>query len=66
MSRCCGCASAVTFTTGCSPLGSEHDQDVIESLELLYAGALVRAGMGYGSYADIADRLEKSARLMLS
>ena len=47
-------------------LGSERDQDVIESLELLYAGALVRAGMGYGSYADIADRLEKSARLMLS
>ena len=27
---------------------------------------LVRAGMGYGSYAEIADRLEKSARLMLS
>jgi AcrR family transcriptional regulator len=47
-------------------LGSGRDPDVIESLELLYAGALVRAGMGYGSYADIADRLEKSARLMLS
>jgi TetR/AcrR family transcriptional regulator, cholesterol catabolism regulator len=47
-------------------LGSDGDPDVIESLELLYAGALVRAGMGYGSYADIADRLEKSARLMLS
>ena len=46
-------------------LGSDRDPDVIESLELLYAGALVRAGMGYGSYADIADRLEKSARLML-
>jgi TetR/AcrR family transcriptional regulator, cholesterol catabolism regulator len=47
-------------------LGPGRDADVIESLELLYAGALVRAGMGYGSYADIADRLEKSARLMLS
>ncbi|MGH3678197.1 MAG: TetR/AcrR family transcriptional regulator [Mycobacterium sp.] len=46
-------------------LGEGRDPDVIESLELLYAGALVRAGMGYGSYADIADRLEKSARLML-
>ncbi|OBK76696.1 TetR/AcrR family transcriptional regulator [Mycobacterium sp. 1274761.0] len=45
--------------------GPERDPDVLESLELLYAGALVRAGMGYGSYADIADRLEKSARLML-
>ena len=38
---------------------------MIESLELLYAGALVRAGMGYASYADIAERLEKSARLIL-
>jgi AcrR family transcriptional regulator len=47
-------------------LGSGGDPDVIESLELLYAGALVRAGMSYGTYADIADRLEKSARLMLS
>jgi len=28
-------------------------------------GALVRAGMGYASYAEIAARLEKSARLML-
>ncbi|OBB03663.1 TetR family transcriptional regulator [Mycobacteriaceae bacterium 1482268.1] len=46
-------------------LGPERDPDVLESLELLYAGVLVRAGMGYGSYADIADRLEKSARLML-
>src|SRR3954454_12589751 len=46
-------------------LGTDRDPDVIESLELLYAGALVRAGMGYGSYSDIADRLEKSARLML-
>jgi AcrR family transcriptional regulator len=39
--------------------------DAVESLELLYAGALVRAGMGYASYAHIADRLEKSARLLL-
>jgi hypothetical protein len=38
---------------------------VIESLELLYAGALVRAGMGYTSYDDIARKLEKCARLML-
>ncbi len=32
---------------------------------MLYSGALVRAGMGYASYQDIARRLEKSARLML-
>jgi AcrR family transcriptional regulator len=47
-------------------LGPDTDPDVIESLEMLYSGALVRAGMGYASYEDIARRLEKSARLMLS
>lgn len=41
------------------------DPDVIDSLEMLYSGALVRAGMGYSSYTEIAARLEKSARLML-
>ncbi|BBZ13569.1 TetR/AcrR family transcriptional regulator [Mycobacterium branderi] len=46
-------------------LGSDGTPDVVESLELLYAGALVRAGMGYASYAQIADRLETSARLLL-
>ena len=46
-------------------LGPDTDPDIIDSLEMLYSGALVRAGMGYASYADIAQRLEKSARLML-
>ncbi|MBF6355205.1 TetR family transcriptional regulator [Nocardia higoensis] len=46
-------------------LGPEADPDVVESLELLYAGALVRAGMGYGSYSQIADRIEKSALMIL-
>jgi TetR/AcrR family transcriptional regulator, cholesterol catabolism regulator len=46
-------------------LGADVDPDVVDSLEMLYSGALVRAGMGYASYADIARRLEKSARLML-
>ncbi|WP_137723367.1 TetR/AcrR family transcriptional regulator [Prescottella subtropica] len=43
----------------------EDDQDLLEGLEMLYAGALLRAGMGYGSYLHIADRLEASARRML-
>jgi AcrR family transcriptional regulator len=43
----------------------EPDPDIIESLEQLYAGALVRAGMGYASYNEIADSLEKSALLIL-
>ncbi|WP_054812827.1 TetR/AcrR family transcriptional regulator [Nocardia arizonensis] len=46
-------------------LGPDADVDIVESLELLYAGALVRAGMGYGSYSEIADRIEKSALLIL-
>lgn len=41
------------------------DPETVESLELLYAGALVRAGMGYESYADIADRLEGAALFVL-
>ncbi|MFI6870741.1 TetR/AcrR family transcriptional regulator [Nocardia sp. NPDC050406] len=46
-------------------LGSEADEEIVETLESLYAGALVRAGMGYASYAQIADQLEKSARHVL-
>lgn len=46
-------------------LGADADPDIVETLELLYAGALVRAGVGYASYAEIADRLEKSALRIL-
>ncbi|WP_280419884.1 TetR/AcrR family transcriptional regulator [Nocardia carnea] len=46
-------------------LGPGADPDVVVSLELIYQGALVRAGMGYASYADIADLIEKSALLIL-
>jgi hypothetical protein len=46
-------------------LGPDTDYDVIESLELLYVGALVWAGMGYSSYTDMTERLTKSARLIL-
>lgn len=46
-------------------LGPDADPGVVESLELLYAGALVRAGMGYASYQEIADLLERSTRMLL-
>lgn len=46
--------------------GGRDDPDTIETLELLYAGALVRAGMGYSSYPQIADRLESAARMLLA
>lgn len=47
-------------------LGGDADPEVVETLDLLYAGALVRAGMGYASYQQIADRLEASARKLLA
>ncbi|MFI6429288.1 TetR/AcrR family transcriptional regulator [Rhodococcus oryzae] len=46
-------------------LGPGYDPELLETLELLYAGALLRAGMGYGSYPQLAQRLEASARLIL-
>ncbi|QLY34084.1 TetR/AcrR family transcriptional regulator [Nocardia huaxiensis] len=49
-----------------SALGEEPDSTVVGSLEMLYAGALVQAGMGYASYSEIADRLEESALLVLN
>ncbi|MCH9666872.1 MAG: TetR family transcriptional regulator [Actinomycetia bacterium] len=47
-------------------LGTDTDPDVIDSLELLYSGALVRAGMGHASYGEIAEKLETAARLILT
>ena len=47
-------------------LGADSDADLIDTLEMLYSGALVRVGMGYASYPEIVVRLEKSARLLLS
>ena len=47
-------------------VGADADPGRLEALELLYTGALVHAGMGYVSYAEIADRLEISARLLFA
>jgi len=46
-------------------MGPDPDQDILEALEMLYAGALVRAGMGYGTYNEMADRIEKTAHLLM-
>lgn len=46
-------------------LGEDADEQVVGALEMVYAGALVRAGMGYGSYIDMADAIESAARLIL-
>ncbi|WP_328289773.1 TetR/AcrR family transcriptional regulator [Nocardia aurantiaca] len=46
-------------------LGADADLELVETLEMIYAGALVRAGMGYASYAEIAERMERSALRVL-
>ena len=45
-------------------VGADADPSLVDALELLYTGALVHAGMGYVTYTEIADRLERSARLL--
>jgi hypothetical protein len=47
-------------------LGTDSDPKLLAGLEMIYAGALVQAGMGYTSYTAIADRLSEVARLVLS
>lgn len=44
----------------------EHPGPVVDTLELLYAGALVHAGMGHLSYEATSDRLVAAAQLVLS
>ncbi len=46
-------------------VGADADRGLVETLELLYTGALVHAGMGYVTYSEIADRLERSARRLI-
>ncbi|MFZ0832095.1 MAG: TetR family transcriptional regulator [Mycobacterium sp.] len=47
-------------------VGAGGDPAMVQTLELLYTGALVHASMGYVTYSEIADRLERSARLVFS
>ncbi|MEW2357399.1 helix-turn-helix domain-containing protein [Spirillospora sp. NPDC029432] len=46
-------------------MGDGADPKILGALELAYAGALVHAGMGYTSYARMADRLAEMAELIL-
>ncbi|MGW4365043.1 TetR/AcrR family transcriptional regulator [Nocardia takedensis] len=46
-------------------LGATASPDLVEALELLYSGALLRAGMGYASFLETADRIEKTAQLLM-
>lgn len=46
-------------------LGDEGDPAVLRALNLALAGALLQAGMGYFSYADLADRMDEVAGLLV-
>ena len=46
-------------------LGDDADPAVLRALNLALAGALLQAGMGYFSYADLADRMDEVAGLLL-
>ncbi len=46
-------------------LGPDADNGIVELLEIIYAGALVRVGMGYDSHSEIADRVEHAALRIL-
>lgn len=46
-------------------VGSENTES-LEVLELLYYGAMLRAGMGHLPYNDVADRIEKYIHRLLA
>ena len=46
-------------------LGDDADPAVLRALNLALAGALLQAGMGYFSYAELADRMDEVATVLL-
>jgi AcrR family transcriptional regulator len=46
-------------------LGDDADPAVLRALNLALAGALLQAGMGYFTYADLADRMDEVAGLIV-
>jgi AcrR family transcriptional regulator len=46
-------------------LGDSHEPAVLRALNLALAGALLQAGMGYFSYAELADRMDEVAGVVL-
>jgi AcrR family transcriptional regulator len=46
-------------------LGDDVEPTVLRALNLALAGALLQAGMGYFSYAELADRMREVAVLVL-
>ena len=47
-------------------VGTAGDAQVVELIELVYTGAMVRAGTGHMSYGEVADQLEAAALRILA
>jgi AcrR family transcriptional regulator len=47
-------------------VGTDGDYAMVGLLELIYTGAMVRAGMGHLSYDQVANQLEAAARQILA
>jgi AcrR family transcriptional regulator len=60
-----GLAIRRRLTAALGGAASADREVVLNALEFGYAGALVHAGMGYTSYAEIADRLAAVAELIV-
>ena len=46
-------------------VADDADEETVALLELVYTGAMVRAGTGLASSADVTDQLEASVRRIL-
>jgi AcrR family transcriptional regulator len=45
-------------------LGDDGDPAMLRVLELAFSGAMLQAGMGYFSYADVGDRMAEAVALL--
>ena len=45
-------------------LGAETDPEVVDALDVVFAGALLHAGLGLFPYAEFADRMARIATLL--
>ena len=46
-------------------LGDEAEDGLLDTLTFLFSGAMLQAGMGFLSYAEMGDRLQTSVQLLM-
>lgn len=57
--------SRVIHKSIAAAVGTAGDSQTIELIELIYTGAMVRAGTGHFSYDEVADQMESAVRRIL-